>query len=152
MTLWNNAAIGFEGKLTEEVLNELKENYPEYMFSIDENREFSIEIEEVMGDLLDDLNEIVEKLAPYGVKPHVGEMNRYYGDYDGYDVFVGDKFESFDDEEYGEWLAERRFSKQLSKLHAAVEDLLKMPVDNLTQEQSEKIEAVREAFVELYSE
>lgn len=106
MTICNNAAIEFNAIIPDEAMEKLAE-YEECTFGKtwhpDGSSVSTLEYEEVYGDLVSDLNEIVEILKPYGVTPLIGEYNRYYGDYDGYDVFTGEKFESMDDVEYGRW-------------------------------------------------
>ncbi len=124
MTLANNANITFDGVIPEEVLEKLNELIDEDTmgFEIDlSGKASTLVIEEAWGDISDDLNEIVEILRPYGIKPLVGECNRYYGDYDGYDVFDGVAFISMDDEEYGAWLNEQAHAKTIEAAKKVVD-------------------------------
>lgn len=124
MTLANNATIKFNGVIPKEAVEKLTELIDEdtMRFALDSSGKASnLVIEEAWGDISDDLNEIVEILRPYGIKPLVGECNRYYGDYDGYDVFTGEAFESMDDEEYGAWLNKQTHAETVAVAKKIVE-------------------------------
>lgn len=151
MTIFNNASIHFNNKIPQEAFEKLREiGDKEFQFCDDKGTCLPyLSIEERYGDLCDELNEIVEVLKPYGVAPLVGEYNRYYGDYDGYDVFTGECFESMDDVDYGRWLARDRKYDDL--IHAATElvDYFRMHNKNTTKAQDEKVENLREALDKL---
>lgn len=150
MTIYNNAAIHFNKKIPQEAFEKLGEiGEGDYQFYDDKETGLSyLSIEEWYGDLCDELNEIVEALKPYGVAPLVGEYNRYYGDYDGYDVFTGEKFESMDDVEYGGWLVRDTTGKYDGLIQAARElvDYFSLHNKNCTKAQDEKVENLREAL------
>lgn len=101
----NNAEIRFTGIIPEEAMPKCKEIvgaftdniWFEYSASC---KQHILVIQEEPGDWLDTLNELVDYLRPYGIKPEVGCYNHYYGDWDGYDVFTGEKFESMDEGDY----------------------------------------------------
>ena len=122
MYICNNATITFDGRIPAEVANQLNADYGEVgTFDIDKNGASVLYIEEVCGDISDELNAIVDTLRPYGIKPCVGECNRYYGDYDGYDVFDGAAFISMDDEDYGAWLNEQAHAETVAVAKKIVE-------------------------------
>ena len=126
MTIHNNAQILFNGKIPDKALEKLKEFEDEnFFFSDSKDGTVSVlEIEEKCGDITDDLNEIVNILKSYGIVPLVGECNRYYGDYDGYDVFTGEKFEPMDDESYGMYEAHADMDKRYGALVKAAKDMV----------------------------
>ena len=104
MQIVNNAKIRFNKKIPEDAikkLNQIIDAEDGTIYFAQEPNYTYLEIEECWGDLCDTLNDLVEALKPYGISPEEGEFNRYYGDYDGYDVFTGERFESMDDESYG---------------------------------------------------
>lgn len=122
MFICNNATITFDGRIPAEVANQLNADYGEVgTFDIDKNGASVLYIEEACGDISDDLNAIVDALKPHGIKPLVGECNRYYGDYDGYDVFDGAAFISMDDEDYGAWLNEQAHAETVAVAKKIVE-------------------------------
>lgn len=122
MYICNNATITFDGQIPAEVANQLNADYGEVgTFDTDKNGASVLYIEEVCGDISDELNAIVDTLRPYGIKPLVGECNRYYGDYDGYDVFDGAAFISMDDEDYGAWLNEQAHAKTIEAAKKVVD-------------------------------
>ena len=152
MTIYNNATIKFNGLIPPDVVEkicELNEDFRE-CFSIENNDIVSVlGIEELPGDLSDSLNEIVDILKPYGIAPVVGEYNRYYGDYDGYDVFTGECFESMDDLGYGAWLARDRKYDDLIRAATELVDYFRMHNKNTTKAQDEKVENLRYALDKL---
>lgn len=84
MYLCNNATITFDGLIPDEISQQLNADFSEIgTFDVDKDGASVLYIEEVYGDISGELNEIVETLAPHGIKPRFGEYNRYYGDYDG---------------------------------------------------------------------
>lgn len=107
MYLINNASIDLTGPLPNEAKAEIIDIF------CDEGLEDMarcgnrpagngyILLEDTPGDVRDVLNEIVDILKPYGIKPTLFEYNRYYGGCDGYDVFTGERFESMDAEDFG---------------------------------------------------
>jgi len=95
----------------------------------------------------------VEILKPYGIAPLVGEYNRYYGGYEGFDVFTGEHFESMDDVDYGKWLAGSETGRYDDLIRAATElvEYFRMHNKNTTKAQDEKVENLREALDKLAS-
>jgi hypothetical protein len=152
MTIYNNATIKFNGLIPAEAMEkicELDEDFRE-CFSIENNDIVSVlGIEELPGDLSDSLNEIVDILKPYGIAPVVGEYNRYYGDYDGYDVFTGECFESMDDLGYGAWLARDRKYDDLIRAACELVDYFQFHNKNTTKAQGEKVEKLRDELKKL---
>lgn len=123
MTIINSGTIYFNGLVTPEMQEILSRDVrlcrnENVCWEESEERDWSfLEIEDVCGNLQDDLNKIVDILAKYGIKPLVGEVNRYYGDFDGYDVFTGERFESMCCEDYGSWdTSEEEMVQRLEKL------------------------------------
>ena len=158
MTLYNNACISFNKKIPAEAmekLNALTEHDPyfkkDFIFEECDDGTSAVSIDEALGDLTDELNEIVEIIKPYGVAPLIGEYNRYYGDYDGYDVFTGERFESMDDVEYGGWLVRDTNGKYDELIRAARElvDYFQFHNKNCTKAQDERVENLKTALAGL---
>ena len=159
MTIYNNGMIEMTGLIPAEALEKIQEldNARELPFGItriDKTQDGSasvLVIEEECGYIDDDLNTIVEILKPYGVAPLVGEYNRYYGDYDGYDVFTGERFESMDDVEYGGWLVRDTNGKYDELIRAARElvDYFQFHNKNCTKAQDERVENLKTALAGL---
>lgn len=151
MTIYNNACIEFNRAIPDDAMEKLRKYDAFYFGWSDLDHASTLEIEDVCGDLFDELNEIVEILKPYGVAPLVGEYNRYFGDYDGYDVFTGEKFKNMDDVEYGGWLAGQNETRYDDLIRAATElvDYFSMHNKNCTKAQDEKVENLREALYDL---
>ena len=105
-------------------------------------------IDEVEGDISDDLNNVVFILEHYEISPLVGECNRYYGDYEGYDVFTGEKFESMDDVDYGAWLVSKKYANLVITVKHLISYFEKHG-GNLTHEQYEKIIAAHREIEKL---
>lgn len=122
MFICNNATITFNGTIPEKVMETLNADFSEIgTFDVNKDGDSVLYIEEVYGDIRDDLNEIVDALTPHGIKPLVGEYNRYYGDYEGYDVFDGAAFISMDDKDYGAWLNEQAHAKTIAAAKKVVD-------------------------------
>ena len=154
MTLYNNASITFNARIHDEAMEKICENnddFREAFLTTFDGGKTVLEIDEWPGDLRDDLNKIVEILKPYGIVPLFGEYNRYYGDYDGYDVFTGEHFESMDDVDYGKWLIRSKTGRYDDLIRAATElvDYFRMHNKNTTKAQDEKVENLRHALDKL---
>lgn len=154
MTLNNNATIEFNSLIPVEAMEkicEINRDFREAFLTTSNGGKSVLEIEEWYGDLSDELNEIVEILKPYGIAPLVGEYNRYYGDYDGYDVFTGEHFESMDDVHYGKWLVSSETGRYDDLIRAATElvEYFRFHNKNTTKAQYEKVENLRHALDKL---
>ena len=158
MTLYNNACISFNKKIPAEAMEKLmalSDTRPyfkrTFIFEDCDDGTSAVSIDEACGDLTDELNEIVEILKPYGIAPLVGEYNRYYGDYDGFDVFTGERFESMDDVEYGGWLVRDTTGKYDELIRAARElvDYFQFHNKNCTKAQDERVENLKTALAGL---
>ena len=154
MTLYNTGNIEFNGLIPAEAMEELN-IFEDVEFKKTSDGKASVlvigECADLCGDLYDDLNTIVDILKPYGVAPLVGEYNRYYGDYDGYDVFTGEHFESMDDVEYGGWLVRDTNGKYDWLIRAARElvDYFQLHNKNCTKAQDERVENLKTALAGL---
>ena len=159
MTLYNNGMIEMTGLIPADALEKIQEldSARELPFGItrigksEDGSASVLLIEEECGNITDDLNEIVEILKPYGIAPLVGEYNRYYGDYDGYDVFTGECFESMADIDYGAWLVSEDAGKYDELIRAARElvDYFQLHNKNCTKAQDEKWENLKTALAGL---
>ena len=154
MTIYNTGTIEFNKLIPANALEELS-SFEDIEFRNTCDGKASVlvigECADLCGDLYDDLNTIVDILKPYGVAPLVGEYNRYYGDYDGYDVFTGERFESMDDVEYGGWLVRDTTGKYDELIRAARElvDYFQLHNKNCTKAQDERVENLKTALAGL---
>ena len=148
MYIINDACIDFNKPIPAEAMEKLAEFKDFFFEDAEDGTSSTLNISEAYGDMSDDLNKVVEILRPYGVAPLVGEYNRYYGDYEGYDVFTGERFESMDDVEYGGWLA-RDTAGKYDELIRAANDLVCYCIfhnKNLTKAQEYKLDDLKAAL------
>lgn len=107
MHIYNDADISFTGPLPDDVIQTVEQ----YLKSVgldstvecgndEKTGNGYLYVSSAMGNIRDNLNQIVEYTRPHGVKPEIHSYNRYAGDYDGFDLFTGEIFEVVDVEDF----------------------------------------------------
>ena len=98
MTVWNNGTLTVDKPMPAAVcekVHDLFDNDPGVRVEGQ-----SIAFEDTPDFRLSESSELQDLLAENGIGLLEGSLVEYYGDYDGYYVWTGSKFESMDHEDY----------------------------------------------------
>ena len=98
MTVWNNGTLTVDKPMPEDVCKKVCELFDSYPGVYVEGQ--SIIFEDTPDYRLNESSELQDLLAENGIGLELGSRVEYYGDYEGYYVWTGSKFESMDHEDY----------------------------------------------------
>ena len=98
MTVWNNGTLTVDKPMPEEVCKKVCELFDSHPGVYVEGQ--SITFEDTPDYRLNESSELQDLLAESGIGLELGSRVEYYGDYEGYYVWTGSKFESMDHEDY----------------------------------------------------
>lgn len=98
MTVWNNGTLTVDKPMPEEVCKKVCELFDSHPGVYVESQ--SITFEDTPDYRLDESKKLQDLLAEYDISIQKDSSVKYYGDYDGYYVWTGSKFESMDYWEY----------------------------------------------------
>lgn len=98
MTVWNSGELTVDKPMSEELCEKIHKLFDCYPGVHVEGQ--SIAFSDTPDFRLNTSTELQDLLAEYGISIQKDSSVKYYGDYEGYYVWTGSKFESMDYEEY----------------------------------------------------
>lgn len=98
MTVWNNGTLMVDKPIPKELSERILELFDNCPGVYVEGQ--TINFEDTPDFCLNESEELQKLLAKNGISLQIGTLVEYYGDYDGYYVWTGSKFESMDHEKY----------------------------------------------------
>ena len=98
MTVWNNGTLTVDKPIPKELSERILEIFDNCPGVYVEGQ--TINFEDTPDFCLNESEELQKLLAENGISLQTGTLVEYYGDYDGYYVWTGSKFESMDHEKY----------------------------------------------------